>query len=171
MEKPIPDNDPNYAPICLPGGDLFPDMYKNATVVGMGWRWEPKRECNTVAGGPSEFSPCKFPFIDHNGHKVKSMLISCLYMSIKLAGCKICFLIFQQFNCPKTSTPSSNETVCREFYDNYVTLRRNEFPERYEVEIKISGTENKTYRCFDNKAYHHGKYNQNTFLIKTSFLY
>ena len=70
LEEPVPDGDPHYAPICLPAGKYFPDMYKNATVVGMGWRWEPKRECNTVSGGPSEFSPCKFPFIDHNGYKV-----------------------------------------------------------------------------------------------------
>ena len=45
-------------------------MFKNAAVVGMGWRWEPKKECNTISGGPSEYSPCKFPFMDHNGHKV-----------------------------------------------------------------------------------------------------
>ena len=67
LQDPVPQNDPDYAPICLPAGDYFPDLHKNATVVGMGWRWEPERECNTVSGGPSEFSPCKFPFIDYNG--------------------------------------------------------------------------------------------------------
>ena len=58
------------------GNKYFPDMFKNAAVVGMGWRWEPKRECNTISGGPAEFSPCKFPFMDHNGHKVILCLIS-----------------------------------------------------------------------------------------------
>ena len=68
VDKPIRGGDAN--PICLPAGELFPDLHTNATVVGMGWRWEPERECNTISGGPSEFSPCKFPFIDQHGHKV-----------------------------------------------------------------------------------------------------
>ena len=68
MNKPIHEEDAN--PICLPAGEFFPDLHTNATVVGMGWRWEPERECNTISGGPSEFSPCKFPFIDQHGHKV-----------------------------------------------------------------------------------------------------
>ena len=68
MNKPIHEGDAN--PICLPAGEFFPDLHTNATVVGMGWRWEPERECNTISGGPSEFSPCKFPFIDQHGHKV-----------------------------------------------------------------------------------------------------
>ena len=51
-------------------------MFKNAAVVGMGWRWEPKKECNTISGGPSEYSPCKFPFMDHNGHKVYLGILS-----------------------------------------------------------------------------------------------
>ena len=66
------------------------------------------------------------------------------------------FLNFQQYNCPKIKTPSSNDTVCQKFHDDYVKHHKSEFPPRYEVEIKISGEENKTHQCFDNTAYHHG---------------
>ena len=56
------------APICLPAGNVFPDLPKTnfedkiAVVVGMGSKWDKYETCQTEMGGPSPFQNCKFPF-------------------------------------------------------------------------------------------------------------
>ena len=94
------------APICLPGGNRFPDQLRNATVVGMGFKWEPDKTCSTVSGGPDPFHPCRLPFIyAERGREEKF------------------------YRCARTQkTPSSFHKMCRDLHKQMGRLR---LPSRY----------------------------------------
>ena len=121
MESSLPPDELS-APVCMPAGGRFPDLMKNATVVGMGYRWNPKVECSTVGDGPSPFSPCKFPFYDnHQGRLVK------------------------YHNCERNhQTPSSKLEICKEFHSQL----SGSMPDRYVVDIKH---DKNVTRCYDLK--------------------
>ena len=141
MDKRVPA-DKVSAPICLPGGKLFPDHFKNGTVIGMGYKWNPKHDCSTVSGGPSPFSPCKFPFSTKtNGRSTKN------------------------YRCERNrQTPASNHKMCRDFHKRMV--KKLKLKARYSVQINYNKTQ---VKCYDLEPHGGNIFKEIYFLPSLSF--
>ena len=91
------------APICLPAGDIFPDIpeksYKDkiGAIIGVGALWDQYKSCTTTIGGPNPFQNCKFPFFGPKPKHFKFQPIN--------VGC-----------VTSTPTPSSESLLCRKFH-------------------------------------------------------